>query len=222
MRSLTADTATLAAMTLLALTGGIASGKSTIAAQLVAHGAVHIDADQLAREAVAVGSSGLAQIVSVFGPEMLGSAGELDRAQLGSRVFADSKLLQKLNSIVHPAVRQLADARIAQAIAQDSNAVIVYDVPLLVESGVTGDWDAVVVAEAPPELRLQRLVELRGMTPGEAQQRIDSQATNAQRRAVADRVIDTGGSLLETQRQVDALWQQLLAGEKLRTGTPGN
>ncbi|MGR4009887.1 dephospho-CoA kinase [Leucobacter sp. 1207-22] len=204
-------------MTLIALTGGIASGKSTIRERFSELGAVVIDADQLAREAVAAGSPGLGKIATEFGAGVLDAAsGSLNRSALGERVFGDADALAKLNAIVHPEVRRLAAARIAAAIEADPYAVVVYEIPLLVESGhgmATDDapatWDHVVVAEAPTELRAERLRLLRGLSQEEADKRIASQATDAERRAVADTVIDTSGSLQDTIEQVDALWNTL-------------
>lgn len=196
-------------MKLIGLTGGIASGKSTIGRRLEELGAVRIDADQLAREAVAPGSPGLAAVVERFGEELILPDGSLDRAALGARVFDDPAALAALNAIVHPEVRRLSGARVAAAETADPDAIVVYEVPLLVESKVTMPWDLVVVADAPAELRLVRLVELRGMQLQEACGRIASQATDEDRRAAADVLIDTSGSEEHTLEQVDALWRRL-------------
>lgn len=196
-------------MKLVALSGGIASGKSTIARRLAEHGAVHVDADQLAREAVAAGSQGLALIASRFGEEVIAADGSLDRAALGSVVFNDAEALEALNAIVHPEVRRIGQQRIAAAKAENPDAVVVYDVPLLVEANVNMPWDLVVIAEAPAELRKQRMIELRGMSAEDAERRIANQASDAERRAVADVIIDTGGSEAYTLEQVDALWGRL-------------
>mgnify|MGYP000849576449 FL=1 len=196
-------------MKLVALGGGIASGKSTSARRLAEHGAVHVDADQLAREAVAAGSPGLAAIASRFGMGMIAADGSLNRAALGSIVFDDVEALEALNAIVHPEVRRIGQQRIAAAKAADPDAVVVYDVPLLVEANVNMPWDLVVIAEAPAELRKRRMIELRGMSPEDAERRIANQASDAERRAVADVIIDTGGSEARTIEQVDALWERL-------------
>ena len=204
-------------MTLIALTGGIASGKSTVSARFAELGAVVIDADQLAREAVAPGTPGLAGIVQAFGADVLDSAsGELNRAALGARVFGDAEALATLNGIVHPEVRRLAAERIAAAREADPHAVIVYEIPLLVESGhglgragSPQQWDVIVVADAPAEVRLDRLRDLRGLSEEEAQRRIASQATDEDRRAIADILIHTAESLDATRAQVDAIWQSL-------------
>lgn len=208
-------------MTLIALTGGIASGKSTIGARFAELGAVHIDADQLAREAVAPGSAGLALIVERFGEGILQHDGSLDRAALGAVVFANADALDELNRIVHPEVRRLADERIAEAHEADPATVIVYEVPLLVETGAGGasgyGWDLVVVADAPAEQRVKRMVALREMTEQDARRRILSQASDAERRAAADVLIDTSGSKAETLAQVDMLWARLTAASNSET-----
>lgn len=196
-------------MKLIGLTGGIAAGKSTVARRLAEHGAVHIDADQLAREAVAPGSPGLMRIRERFGGRVIGSDGALDRPKLGEIVFADARALADLNAIVHPEVRSIAQRRIAEIVRRDPEAVMVYDVPLLVEAGVQLPWDLVVVAEAPAETRVERLVALRGMSREEALRRVANQAGDEERRAVADVVIDTGGTESRTREQVDALWRSI-------------
>lgn len=196
-------------MKLIGLTGGIAAGKSTVARRLAEHGAVHIDADQLAREAVAPGSPGLMRIRERFGGRVIGSDGALDRPKLGEIVFADARALADLNAIVHPEVRSIAQRRIAEIVRRDPEAVVVYDVPLLVEAGVQLPWDLVVVAEAPAETRVERLVALRGMSREEALRRVANQAGDEERRAVADVVIDTGGTESRTREQVDALWRSI-------------
>lgn len=198
-------------MPLVALTGGIAAGKSTIAGRLAELGAVIIDADQLVREVQAPGSPVLAEIAAEFGAEMITDAGELDRAALGARVFGDRAALKRLNAIVHPAVRAESARRIAAAFEADPHAVVVYDVPLLVEARADDPWELVIVADAPAPLRHERLVQLRGLSPAEAQARIDAQVSDEVRRAIADVVIDTSGSLAATRSQTDALWDRLRA-----------
>lgn len=201
-------------MKLIGLTGGIASGKSTIARRLASHGAVHIDADHLARLAVARGSAGLARIREHFGEEVIDASGDLDRAALGRLIFQDDDARAALNAIVHPEVRRLAKERIAEERAKDPGACVVYDVPLLVEAGVEMPWDLIVVAHAPEEVRLRRLTELRGISETEARGRIASQASDAERLAVADIVIDTGGTEEETLAQADALWSRLAGAQR--------
>lgn len=196
-------------MTLIALTGGIASGKSTIGRRFEELGATRIDADVLARQAVEVDSPGLARIREQFGEEVIGADGALDRQALGARVFGAPEQLARLNDIVHPAVRTLAAERIAEARSGDPRGVIVYEIPLLVETGVEGEWDLIVVADAPGPQRIERLRELRGMSTSEAERRVRSQASDAERRAVAEVLIDTSGTLESTIEQVDALWEHL-------------
>lgn len=200
-------------MKLVALSGGIASGKSTIARRLADHGAVHVDADLLAREAVAPGSPGLRLIEERFGSGVIDPDGSLDRAALGRLVFEDPEALSALNGIVHPEVRRLAQQRLDAAEAADPDAVLVYDVPLLVEAGVRLPWDLVVIAEAPASVRTQRMVELRGMTAEEAARRISNQASDEARRAVADVIIDTGGSEEHTLEQADELWERIRSAD---------
>ena len=196
-------------MPLIALTGGIASGKSTIARRLAEHGAVVVDADRLVHEVQAPGGPVLAEIVAAFGDRMLMPEGALDRAALGAVVFGDPHARARLNAIVHPAVRRESLARFAAAFAADPGAVVVYDVPLLAEARGDDRWDLVVVAHASAEVRAQRLVSLRGMTPEDARRRIAAQAGDDERLRIADVVIDTAGTLDHTLAQADALWERL-------------
>lgn len=196
-------------MPLLALTGGIASGKSTIAARLAELGAVIVDADQIVRDVQSPGSEVLARIADTFGAEVIAPDGTLDRAALGARVFGDDTALASLNAIVHPAVRAESARRFAAAFEADADAVVVYDVPLLVEARVDDPLDLIVVADAPAALRERRLVELRGMDAAQARARIAAQVSDEQRRAVADVLIDTTGTLEGTRSQVDALWERV-------------
>jgi dephospho-CoA kinase len=193
---------------LVGLTGGIGAGKSVVAARLAQLGAVVIDADRLAREVVAPGTDGLAEVVAAFGPEVLGPDGALDRPALGRRVFGDPVARQRLESIVHPRVR----ARTAELVAAaPPGAVVVNDVPLLVETGIAGTFDVVVVVLASVQNRIRRLVGGRGMTPEEARSRIAAQATDEQRRAVADVVLENDGTVGELKAAVDQLWRELTA-----------
>lgn len=198
-------------MYLIGLTGGIASGKSTVARRLVEHGAVHIDADELARRVVEPGKPALAKIVEEFGPEVLRRDGSLDRAKLGEIVFGDDAARAKLNGIVHPAVRELTGKLIDRAVAEDPDAVIVYDVPLLVEASVPDDlrFDLIVVTSAPRPTQVKRLVEERGLDTTQAEARVDAQVGNTERLAIADVVIDTDGSMAHTMSQTDALWHRI-------------
>lgn len=188
------------------LTGGIGAGKSEVARLLAARGALVVDADRLARDVVEPGTPGLSAVVEEFGPEVLRADGALDRARLGSLVFGDAGARGRLEAIVHPLVAQRSAALMAAA---PPGAVVVYDVPLLVENDLAGDFDVVVVVDAPEDVQLRRLVEGRGMLAADARARIAAQATRQQRLAVADHVIDNAGSLNDLERQVDQLWAQL-------------
>jgi dephospho-CoA kinase len=196
-------------MPLVALTGGIASGKSTIAARLAELGAVVIDADAIVRDVQSPGSAVLDAIAAEFGRGMLRADGSLDRAALGAVVFGEPEKLAVLNAIVHPAVREESERRFAEAAAADPAAVIVYDVPLLAEARRHAPWESVIVADAPAALRIERLVERRGMTRADAEARISAQVSDDERRALADVVIDTSGSIAHTLAQTDALWRRL-------------
>ncbi|WP_194419879.1 dephospho-CoA kinase [Microbacterium abyssi] len=196
-------------MPLIALTGGIASGKSTIARRLREHGAIIVDADQIVRDVQAPGSPVLQEIAAAFGDDVIETSGALDRAALGARVFGDDAALKRLNAIVHPAVRAESARRFEAAFAADPDSVVVYDVPLLVEARVDDPWDTIVVAHAPAEERLRRLIELRGMEPEAAQARIDAQVPDEKRLQIADAVIDTSGTMAHTLEQTDAVWKQL-------------
>ena len=201
-------------MQLVALTGGIASGKSTVRERFQELGAVTIDADQLARDAVAPGTPGLKALVGAFGSAILTPEGALDRPALGNRVFGNPALLTQLNDIVHPEVRRLATEVIGDARRARPDAVIVYEIPLLAETGArgidgVGDWDLVITTHADVQTRLERLITLRGMSDDEARRRLASQATDAERFAIADVSINTSGALSETQAQVDAIWERL-------------
>jgi dephospho-CoA kinase len=197
---------------LLALTGGIASGKSTVARRLAELGAVVVDADAIAREVVEPGTPGLAQIVEAFGPDVLSADGSLNRPALGAIIFADAESRAILNDITHPAVWRRSRELFAAALEADPDAVVVYDVPLLVtETGASrvDEFDSVIVVSADDEERVRRLVEDRGMDVVEARRRIASQVPESERLAIADHVIDANGTLEETLRQVDELWGTL-------------
>lgn len=191
-------------MVRVGLTGGIGSGKSTVAGLFVDHGAVLVDADALAREVVGPGTAGLRRTVEEFGAEVLTADGVLDRARLAARVFADETARARLNAIVHPLVAQRA-ARLLSELPDDT--VVVYDVPLLVENGLQAGFDLVVVVEAPEALRIARLVTDRGMTEGEARARMAAQATDEQRRAVADVVLVNDRSRADLADAVDEVWR---------------
>lgn len=188
------------------LTGGIGSGKSEVARLLAARGAVVIDADALAREAVAPGSAGLAAVVAEFGAQMLAPDGSLDRPRLGKLVFADPDKLAALNAIVHPYVGRRAQELIAAA---PQDAVVVHDVPLLVENDLEAQYDVVVVVDVLPETQLARLTGVRGITEADARARMAAQASREQRLAAADLVIDNTGDIAALSDQVDVVWERL-------------
>lgn len=189
------------------LTGGVGSGKSTVAGLLAEHGAVIVDADAIAREVVRAGTPGFDAVVARFGRGVVGADGELDRAALATIVFGDERARADLNAIVHPLVGQRSAA---VAAAAPPGAVVVHDIPLLVESHLAPAFDAVVVVEAEPGTRLARLAA-RGMSEADARARMAAQASDEQRRAVASEVIDNDGSLAALRAEVDALWERLTA-----------
>jgi dephospho-CoA kinase len=189
------------------LTGGVGSGKSTVSALLAEHGAVVIDADAIARQVVEPGTPGYDAVVARFGRGILGPDGALDRPALAAIVFNDEAARADLNAIVHP----LVGARTGELMqAAPAGAIVVYDIPLLVESGTAGGFDAVVVVEAATGTRLQRL-EARGMPEADARARMAAQADDAARRAVAHEIVVNDGSLEELRATVDELWERLLA-----------
>ncbi|ATY12965.1 dephospho-CoA kinase [Amycolatopsis sp. AA4] len=189
------------------LTGGIGAGKSTVANRLAEHGAVVIDSDRIAREVVEPGTPGLAALTEAFGEEILAEDGSLDRPALAARAFADDESRKRLNSIVHPLVGQRTGELMAAA-ADD--AVVVHDVPLLVENDLAPAYHLVLVVDAPVEVRVRRLVEVRGMPEADARARIRAQAAEEQRRAVADVWLDNGGTPDVVLAEVDALWADRL------------
>ncbi|MDN5669309.1 MAG: dephospho-CoA kinase [Renibacterium salmoninarum] len=191
----------------IGLTGGIAAGKSLVAAKLAELGAVLIDADALAREVVAPGTAGLAEVVEAFGPELLLADGSLDRPALAAKIFADGTLRQRLNQIVHPRVRARA-AELKRAAGPES--IVVQDIPLLVETGQGPGFHLVLVVDVPVGLQLARMQEFRGLDGPAAQERIAAQASRAERIAAADLVIDNSGPAEATLANVAALWQDRL------------
>ena len=190
------------------LTGGIGSGKSAVTRALAARGAAVVDADVVAREVVAPGTPGLAAVVEAFGEQVLRADGSLDREALGKRVFSDPEQLARLNAIVHPRVGERTAQLMAEAEASGAR-ILVHDVPLLVENGLAGLYDVVVVVAASPATQLERLVGLRGMTEQDARARIAAQAPLADKLAVADHVVHNDGSRQELSSQVQQLWREL-------------
>jgi dephospho-CoA kinase len=189
------------------LTGGIGSGKTEVTTRLAGRGAVIIDADLLARDVIAPGTDGLAAVVERFGEQVLAEDGSVDRAALAAEVFADDQRRRDLEAIIHPRVRARAAALESLAPA---DAIVVHDIPLLVETGQSEAFDVVVVVDVPEEVQVRRVVAARGMTPEQAWARIRSQATRADRLRVADLVVDNTGSVDELDRRVGQLWDELV------------
>jgi len=205
-------------MLLVGLTGGIGAGKSAVAARLAELGAIVIDSDRLAREVVAPGTEGLAEVVEAFGEGVLAPDGSLDRPAVARLVFGDDAARRRLEAIVHPRVR----ARAAEiAAAAPSDAVVVNDVPLLVEAGLAAGFDLVIVVLADASTRVARLARDRGMAEAEARARIAAQATDDQRRAVADVVLHNDGTPDELREAVDRAWrEEILPRRESRGGEP--
>lgn len=193
------------------LTGGIGSGKSTAAALFRERGVPMVDADELAREAVAPGSAGLAQVVAAFGPQILGPDGSLDRKRLGAVVFADAEARRRLNAITHPIVRRLSQERF-RALDEQGVTLAGYDVPLLFEVGLDAVLRPVVVVAVSEEAQLERLVARDGSSEAAARERIASQLPLAQKRQRADYVLDNDGPPEALAAQIDALLGKLRAG----------
>lgn len=187
------------------LTGGIGSGKSTVAQLLAARGAYVIDADAISREVVAPGTPGLAALADVFGSGIIQADGSLDRAGLAAVAFADAASRQRLDAITHPLIRERTLQLYAEA---PDGAVIVHDVALLTELNMADAYDLVVVVDCPDDVRVRRLLG-RGLTERDARARMAAQATREQRLAIADEVIDNSGSLAELEEQVDRVWDRV-------------
>ena len=194
-------------MFLVGFTGGIASGKSTVAAMLSKYDNEIIDADEIAREVVLPGSDGLSKVVTEFGPQILEEDGSLSRAELAKLVFEDPEKRLALEGILHPLIR----ARTLERISQSKSDILIYIVPLLVEAKVDYPFDLVVTIEAGSENQIQRLVENRGMSTEGAIARIAAQATDAERVARADVRIDGALSLTDLETEVSKLWNQIQA-----------
>lgn len=198
---------------LIGLTGGIGAGKSAVASRFESHGAVIIDGDKVAREVVAPGTEGLAEVVAEFGRGVLSADGSLDRPALGRIVFGDRDARRRLEAITHPRIRVRTVELIAAA---PEGSVVVNDVPLLVEGGMSSAFELVVIVFAPLETRIERLASTRGMSREEAQSRIAAQATDEQRRAVADVAIENDGTLDDLHRRVDEVWEGITSGRLRR------
>jgi len=197
-------------MLYVGLTGNIASGKSEAAIRFAEHGATMLDADVLARDAVAVGSPAYDRVVARWGREILSSDGSLDREALRHTVFADKAQLDELNAIVHPGINKLRRKIVADA-RKRGDAVLIYVVPLLFERRLANEFDRIVLVDAPKELRLERLIRLRGVSEEDATNMVAAQMLAELKRARADFVIENDGSLDQLHKQVDAVWEQLTA-----------
>ena len=192
------------------LTGGIASGKSTVSRLLAERGAVVIDYDQLSHDVVAAGSEGLRQVVEAFGEQVLSGDGSLNRPALGSIVFADPVARRRLEGIIHPLVEEAARPVDEEARGSDGQVVVVHDIPLLVETGRADEFDTVVVVDVDPAEQVRRVVERDGRSEEDAWSRIRAQASGQERLDVADVVIDTGCSLEDLPHEVDRAWDHIL------------
>ena len=191
---------------IVGLTGGIGAGKTTVADLLARRGAFVVQADEVAREVVARGSTGLDQLVAAFGGEILSADGSLNRQRLADLAFADEQQRNRLNSITHP----LITARTVELFASaPPAAILVHDVALLTELGLAGGYDRVIVVDCPDEIRVARLLD-RGLTEADARARIAAQASREQRLAVADIVIDNSGDEIDLEQQVELAWAGLL------------
>jgi dephospho-CoA kinase len=199
-------------MYLVGLTGGIASGKSYVASLLGELGASTVDADQVAREVVVPGSTGLVQVVGAFGFEILLPSGELDRAKLGEIVFSDPEKRIELEKILHPLIK----ARTTQLISEQPSEIVVYAVPLLVEANVDYPFDTIITVEAGVENQVSRLMTSRQMSESDARARIEAQTTSPERVARANFVIDSSGPKEQTKLQVVEVWKQLLEAAKAK------
>jgi dephospho-CoA kinase len=188
------------------LTGGVASGKSTVSAILDELGALIIDADVLAREVVAAGTDGLREVVEAFGRDVLTEDGELDRPAMGTIVFADPEKRRVLEGIIHPLVRERGAEIEASAGSDD---VVVHDIPLLAETGQAEGFDAVIVVDVPTEMQLERMVELRGMTREDAEARVAAQAARHERLKIATHVVDNTGTVEDLRRRVTEVYREL-------------
>lgn len=193
-------------MYLVGLTGGIASGKSFVARLLQNYGATVIDADNVAREVVLPGTTGLVQVVGAFGYEILLPSGELDRKKLGEIVFSDAEKRTELERILHPLIKK----RTTELIRQQTTEIVVYAVPLLIEAKVDYPFNSIITVEAGVENQVARLVASRSISEAEARSRIDSQVSAKQRQERADFVIDNSGTKEETEKQVGIIWKQLV------------
>jgi len=202
-------------MFLIGLTGGIAAGKSTVAKRWVEHGAIEIDADSLARDVVQPGSEGLKKVVQAFGGSVIDDSGELNRKALGKLIFESDEKRLLLNSILHPLIKQLSADHLKKF---DDDAIVIYNVPLLVEAEVDHDFNIVVTVEAPEDVQIKRLVETRGLSELEAKRRIAAQAKPIERAARADRILNSNQDINLLLRDADNLWREIVTIAKSSRG----
>lgn len=191
------------------LTGGIASGKSTVLAHFRSCGAATIDADVVAREVVEPGSEGLRHVIDRFGPEYIRDDGTLDRAKLGQLVFADDEQRQALNAILHPLINARIRQRMTQLARQTSGAPVIVDIPLLIENRLTDLFDRIIVVYIPQTMQIERLMVRDGLSKDEALQRIRAQMPLDEKKEYADCIIDNSSSVENTRRQVERIWNCL-------------
>lgn len=201
---------------LVGLTGGIATGKSSVSDMLRRRGCVIIDADVLAREVVAPGEPALAEIASEFGPEVLAPDGTLDRKTLGAIVFADAAKRKRLEAITHPAIRERFARQLAELMARDFDGLVVFDAPVMIESGNYKHMDRVVVVATDESTQRARLIGRDAVAPDEAERKIRSQMPVAEKAALADYVIDNGGDRAATEADVERVYRALLADRDAR------
>jgi dephospho-CoA kinase len=193
----------------LGLTGGIATGKSTVSALFQQRGAVVIDADQVARQVVEPGEEGLARIVRQFGTQVMQPDQRLDRAALGRIIFKDAAARQKLNQLLHPLIRQAMQQQTRFVLEKNAQTIVLWDTPLLIEGNLLPFVEKVIVVYVPASIQLARLMERDAFSVAEAQNRISAQLPIEEKKRVADWVIDNSGTLAQTERQVDQLWNYL-------------
>ncbi|TCP53744.1 dephospho-CoA kinase [Tumebacillus sp. BK434] len=202
---------------IVGLTGSIATGKSTVSKMFAEAGAVIVDADKIVREVQQPGKQAFLEIVDHFGKEVLLPNGELDRAKLGSLVFGKEENRLKLNSIVHPRVREERDQQTAAALARDSRAIIIWDIPLLIETGIYQEVEKTVVVYVDRETQYERLLKRDELSAEAAEQRISAQMPIEEKKRYADFLIDNRGTIEETQRQVQEVWVELTRLQRERS-----
>lgn len=192
----------------IGLTGGIACGKSTVAAMLVRRGALLVDADRVAREVVEPGTPVLAQVIERFGADLLLPDGSLDRKKLGERVFGNPKALKDLEGLLHPAIRATMSERVRTYESLHPDKLVVVDIPLLYESGLQSHYDQVMLVYVPREIQLERLMKRDGLTKEQAEKRLQAQMSIEEKKKLADIVIDNSGTIENTERQIQAFWEE--------------